>query len=378
METSSLLERRRQRLLANVVPKNALGQDMVGVLSDATTTSSSQPATPGVSPTLAPGMSCGMGLLQSRRKNFSATPSINCELVFQAQDSSTDPFACLRLTEQYDGFEKLGEGSCGVVYKVRSRADNKEVAIKVMRMHDEENLSIAQKEFDLLRQVNHPNIIRALDFFTYAMGAVLVLDYFAGNKLMKAVRRMPGRHLQESTARRLSVQLLGAVGHLHERGVIHRDVKADNILVSFDMSDLRLVDFNAAKQIAESQALTMTGTVDYMPPEVLQGESPSQAGDIWAVGLCLYIMLDGNLPSERRALHRSLDGSPGLQAHPHSGSLVLLGGKRWSDISESCKQVLRSCLEFNSDLRPKASDLMAMSWLVVEPSSAVPGASGYC
>jgi serine/threonine protein kinase len=247
-----------------------------------------------------------------------------------------------------------------------------------MRMHDEENLSIAQKEFDLLRQVNHPNIIRALDFFTYAMGAVLVLDYFAGNKLMKAVRSMPGRHLQESTARRLSVQLLGAVGHLHERGVIHRDVKADNILVSYDMSDLRLVDFNAAKQIAESQALTMTGTVDYMPPEVLQGESPSQAGDIWAVGLCFYIMLDGKLPSERRALHRSLDGGPGHQEHPQSGSLVLLGGKRWSRTSELCKKVLRSCLEFNSDLRPNASDLMAMSWLAVESLNAAPGTSGYC
>jgi serine/threonine protein kinase len=286
--------------------------------------------------------------------------------VLQDQQSFADPFAhsqCSRLAEAYEGFEKLGEGSTGVVYKVRARTDNKEVAIKVMRMDDEEQLQIAQKEYDLLKHVNHPNIIRALDFFTFSMGAVLVLDYFEGKKLAKTVREAPDRHLQESTARHLCAQLLGAVSHLHSCGVIHRDIKADNILVSLDLTDLRLVDFNAAKQLTESQALTMTGTVDYMPPEVLSGESPSQAGDIWAIGLCLYLMLSGRLPSERRALRLRLDS---LDEVPlYQGSLVRLDGDEWNRFSRPCKEVVSDCLKVYS--RPTASTILAMPWLAVQP-----------
>jgi len=272
---------------------------------------------------------------------------------------------CSRLAEAYDGFQKLGEGSTGVVYKVRDRRDNKEVALKVMRMDDdEEQLQIAQKEYDLLKHVSHPNIIKALDFFTFSMGAALVLDYFDGKKLSKAVREAPGRHLQESAACHLSAQLLGAVHHLHSRSVIHRDIKADNILVSPDLTDLRLVDFNAAKQLRESQALTMTGTVDYMPPEVLSGESPSQAGDVWAVGLCIYLMLNGRLPSERRALRLRLDS---LDEVPlYRGSLVRLDGDSWEDISEPCKDVVRDSLQYNHDLRPTASTVLAMPWFAEE------------
>jgi serine/threonine protein kinase len=326
-----------------------------------TTASSCSPAiTPDGSPKTISGKETPS--LSQRRSAFRNRPSINCALVVQEQQP-VDPFLhnhSSRLSEDYDGFVKLGEGSCGVVYKVRSRRDNTEVALKIMRMDDEERFSIARKEYDLLKQVSHPNIIRALDFFTYSMGAVLALDYFDGKKLTRAVREAPGRCLPESVARHLAAQLVGAISHLHLHDIIHRDVKAENILVSRDLTDLRLVDFNAAKQLVEGQALTMTGTVDYMPPESLQGDSPSQAGDVWATGLCLYLMLAGHLPSERRALRIKFDAfdKVGIQ----QGSLVQLDGETWNSISESCKQVVKKCLELDCDFRPLASTVLAMPW----------------
>lgn len=354
---------------------------MEQVASGATTTASSATASPAASPQTTPARIRGekdakavspVTPLQLRRNGFKGRPLINCELV--AQDLHTlalqDPLVPVefpQLAELYDGFVKLGEGSTAVVYKVRRLSDSKDVALKVMRMeHDEERLLLAKNEYELLKHVSHPNIIRALDFFTYAMGAVLVLDYFEGKKLASALPR-PARRLDEPVARSLCSQLLGAVAHLHKCGVIHRDVKADNVLVSNDLTDLRLVDFNVAKQLSEGQALTMTGTVDYMPPEVLQGESPSMAGDIWAIGLCLYLMCEGRLPQERRALRITFDP---LNEVPQQGSLVRLDGDRWSDTSEPCKEVLRACLELQCDLRPSASAVLAKPWFA-EPVDLV-------
>jgi len=334
-----------------------------------TTASSASPSpspSPGVSPKIKHRTSSEEAItpLRLRRRGGKDKLSINCELVLQDRPGDVlDCFQSARLTDEYEGFEKLGEGSSAVVYKVRVRADSTVVALKVMRMDDEEQFFNARKEYDLLKHVSHPNIIRGLDFFTYPMGAVLVLEYFDGLKLARAVRQAPNRHFQEATARHLSTQLIDATAHLHSCGVIHRDIKADNVLISHDLMDLRLVDFNAAKQLAESQALTMTGTVDYMPPEVLQGDSPSQAGDVWAIGLCLYLMLYGQLPSERRALRISFDSMD--EATPKQGSLVRLDGDRWQDISEPCKQVVRECLEVDCAFRPTSSEILTRSWLAV-------------
>jgi serine/threonine protein kinase len=277
------------------------------------------------------------------------------------EQALSNPFAnpqCQKLTDRYDGFEKLGEGSCGVVYKVRPKADNKEVAIKVMRMQDEEQLQIAENEYTLLKRVCHPKIIRAIDFFTYSMGAVLVLEFFEGRKLEKVVREAPRRRLREAVARGLFVQLIDALAHLHSQGVVHRDVKSDNILVSHDISELRLVDFNAATFDAGG-ALTMTGTVDYMPPEVLQGDSPSEAGDVWAAGLCLHLMLSGRLPSQRRSLRIRPETDEASPAPPP----LRLEGSKWSDVSEPCQEMVKQCLEANCSLRPPASELLGNPWL---------------
>merc|ERR1719272_2002793 len=83
----------------------------------------------------------------------------------------------------YDALEVVGSGSTGTVYRACRRLDGEEVALKVMRMSGEELLATAEKEFRLLQSINHPRIIQAHDFFTYPHGAVLVLDYFHGQRL---------------------------------------------------------------------------------------------------------------------------------------------------------------------------------------------------
>jgi serine/threonine protein kinase len=361
----SLLERRR--LLGsgsglNRLVCNAAKNDGEQTLPSASPSPSPSPSSsPEASPTV-PGADASPF---RRRRGRKLTPSINCDLIRQEQEFLADPFAtsdCNHLSKLYDGFEKLGEGSCGVVYRARSIASKQEVALKVMRMHDEERLLCAKKEYELLVHIRHPNIIKALDFFSYSMGAVLVLELFNGENLEQVVQGTRKRSLTETVARQLFIQLLQAVAHLHAHGFIHRDIKPENVLVSQDLTALRLVDFNAAKNLHEGGALTMTGTVDYMPPEVMQGNSPSAASDIWASGLCLHMMLLGRLPSRRRSLQIYMDSQ--------SRTPVKLEGSKWEAISQGCKEVVLMCLEIHQELRPQACKILTSPWLVQQDSPA--------
>jgi cell division control protein CDC15 len=253
---------------------------------------------------------------------------------------------CQRLSEQFEGLVKIGEGSCAIVYRGVRRRDQQEAALKIMRMDDEELVKNAEKEYSLLQLVNHPNIIKALDFFTYSGGAVLVEEFFDGDSLeIMFGDEMEGRR-SENFACFLFIQLLDAVAYLHKQGVIHRDVKAQNVLVSRNMTDLRLIDFNCSKLLAEGMALTMTGTREYMPPEVLKGSSPSEASDVWACGLCFHYMLTGGLPARRNGLHVHFNSS-------------------FEVVSMPCKEVVQKCLMPRRELRPQADEILSFARLVL-------------
>jgi predicted Ser/Thr protein kinase len=309
--------------------------------------------------------------LQQRRKFFKNSLQINCNVDSQAQN----PFlqsSCKDIADRFQVQVALGQGSTGVVYKARELSNDQQVALKVMRMDDEEMLRIARDEYELLRSVEHPHIVRSLDFFTFPLGAVLVLEFFEGESLDKAVAARNMKRLKEHKAQALFKQLIEAVSHLHKHGIIHRDVKAPNILVSSNLTKLKLVDFNTAKRVGEG-ALTMTGTADYMPPEVLLGESLSEASDVWASGLCLHLMLSGSLPLERRLFGSHADfGRAVLSGATEEGSAspLKVGARgaiesRWSgdNLSDACKTVLSRCLLVDPRLRPSAQGILASDWL---------------
>mmetsp|Transcript_4646 Transcript_4646/g.7544 ORF Transcript_4646/g.7544 Transcript_4646/m.7544 type:complete len:349 (+) Transcript_4646:55-1101(+) len=275
-------------------------------------------------------------------------PSINIGLVRKQESTLADASKiaeCRRLTEQFESLVKLGEGTSAVVYRAIDRREKRDVALKVSRTDEEERLQNAQDEFNLLQQIKHPNIIKALDFFTYVRGTVMVQEFFNGENLETTLMQTGDGCMAEGSARLLFIKLLDAVAYLHKQGIIHRDIKAQNVLISRSMLDLRLVDFNSSTRVADGASLTMVGTRQYMPPEVLQGNSPSEASDVWASGLCLHYMLIGNLPSKEDGIHIQLEGS------------------KWEQLSEPCQLVVRRCLEHRQSLRPTASEVTTDSWL---------------
>lgn len=305
-------------------------------------------------------------LLQRRwaRGAMALAPRIDCALVAADAAREENPFDSRSMALQpYESLEVLGQGTTGVVYSAVRKSDSRKVALKLMRMDDEELLMTAQQEFEILSSLQHPNIVGVQDFFTFSMGAVLVLDWFPSKTLEAAVRDVPQRRVNEPVARHLFRMLMEAVCYLHERGIIHRDVKAQNILVSDDLSDLRLVDFNTARRVSEG-ALSWTGTADYMPPEVLFGDSSTEAADVWACGVCLHLVLSGALP-----LERGLYGSPGAfgRAVVDARREAPLQRPKWAalGLSADCLDVLQRCLEADPEQRPAAPSVLASPWLHV-------------
>lgn len=269
------------------------------------------------------------------------------------------------LGDKYNVIEVIGQGSTGIVYRAKQRETGRQVALKTLRTDDEEMISIAEKEYQLLRSIEHPHIIRALDYFSTTDRVVLVLEFFEGLSLDKAIGEMPTRCLSERTSHDVFAPLLQAISHLHQRRIIHRDVKAENVIISADFKDIRLIDFNTAKRLAEGGALTVTGTRLYAAPEVLLGDSPSEGSDIWAAGLCLHLMLSGRLPAKLRrgvACYREF-------VHQVTSQPLELCGRRWQTISEPCKATLMRCLTMRKDLRPAAMTLVEDSWVRDGPQS---------
>lgn len=259
--------------------------------------------------------------------------------------------------EQYDIMEVLGQGSAGLVHRVIRKADQKEFAVKRMQAFDEEMIAVRFQEFKLLKDMQHPNIIKAYDCFVSQDQVTLVLDFFSGQTLSQAVHAAPGRRLHEPEAKVLGHQLLRAVDYLHQRRIVHRDIKGENLLVSHNLQDLRLIDFNVARSLLEAEALTVTGTHIYAAPEVLNGESPSEKADMWSVGMCLLLMLTGCLRHSKHAckgpdyLARVLIQNP---FHPEHEDL--------RSVSESCKKVLCECLRVDKNLRPAGLTLLRQDW----------------
>jgi len=277
-----------------------------------------------------------------------------------AKRSFTLPGASMR---DYDIQELLGFGSAGKVFKAKQKQDNKEVALKVMQCLDEEMLRIRCGEFNVLRTLRHPHIVNVLNFWTHDNEAVLAMELHSQSNLQQVVRKASS--VDEMTSKHLFKMLLEAVDFLHQQRIIHRDVKPENILVSDDLSNLWLADFNAAHSLLEGGALSMTFTAEFASPEVLAGKSHAEPADVWSCGLCLHFMLRGDLPRRLSKYSSRNSFMDAVISQP-----VQCDAPGWATFSSECREIVKESLCVDSGLRPSAAELLSRSWVGTDPPSA--------
>ncbi|MEW9077709.1 Stk1 family PASTA domain-containing Ser/Thr kinase [Terrisporobacter glycolicus] len=204
------------------------------------------------------------------------------------------------LGNRYEIIRKIGDGGMAFVYEAKDRLLNRVVAVKVLRpefVDDEEFLAKFKREAEAVANISHPNIVNVYDVGCDGKVNYIVMEYIDGQNL-KEIIKSEGT-LDEYTALDITKQIAKALGAAHKKGVIHRDIKPHNILISSEGRNVKVADFGIAKAATNS---TMTnigsiiGSVHYFSPEQAKGKSVKNNADLYSLGIVLYEMLLGKVP----------------------------------------------------------------------------------
>jgi len=264
-----------------------------------------------------------------------------------------------RITEQYSLSDALGQGAHGVVYLAKNIKTGLRVALKIVRVVDEELVANVRREFELQSSLNHPHIVRALEYIQHSNGVAIAMETFDGQTLQVAIDKSPEHHLAHDTARSVFRPLLEALDYLHRRGIVHRDIKATNVLVSNEFDDLRLIDFSVAHRlVSDGEMLDMRGTPDYLAPETLLEQAVGSAGDVWGAGVCLHLMLFGRFEESAKF---SSNRRYGRFLHKKFSSPNDIAAFR--ELAPACRTVLGRSLDPDPATRAAPVELLASDWL---------------
>jgi serine/threonine-protein kinase len=203
-----------------------------------------------------------------------------------------------RTISHYEILEKLGEGGMGVVYKARDTVLNRDVALKFLPAgltQDEDSRKRFVREAQAAAALDHPNICAVYEIGEADGHTFIVMSCIGGASLTDRMKRGP---LNIDEALDIAIQVGRGLAKAHENGIVHRDIKPGNILITED-GLVKIVDFGLAK-LGSLTKLTMVGTtmgtVSYMSPEQARGDDIDHRSDIWALGVVLYEMFTGRTP----------------------------------------------------------------------------------
>lgn len=210
-----------------------------------------------------------------------------------------DKYVGKRLDKRYEIEEIIGMGGMAVVYKARDIIENRTVAIKILKdefVTNDEFIRRFKNESKAIAMLSHPNIVKVYDVSFGDLVQYIVMEYISGVTLKEHIEHQGSLRWKDAVY--FTIQILKALQHAHDKGIIHRDVKPQNIMVLQDGS-IKVTDFGIAR-FSRSEQRTITdkaiGSVHYISPEQAKGEKTDEKADVYSVGVMLYEMLTGCLP----------------------------------------------------------------------------------
>ena len=287
-----------------------------------------------------------------------------------------------RTVGKYRIVGQLGRGGAGVVYKAIDETLGREVAVKMLNpdLADSEVMTRFRAEATILARLNHPQIATIFELFRVDHDLLMVMEFVRGETLDKLSERLGP--LEPERAAFVIDQILSALEHAHRAGVVHRDVKPANVMVT-DEGGVKIMDFGIARVLGAEQKTVdgrLMGTPAYMSPEQVLGEEVDGRADLYSVGVLLYRLLAGALPfkadSALAMLQRQIRDEP-----------ISLHLQR-PELPEWCEQIVRRALmkapadrfqsaeEFREALAQATGSLpsaeIAKTFAVVMPSAPGP------
>ena len=274
------------------------------------------------------------------------------------------------VTGHYRLSSMLGKGGSAECYVGIDIATKRQFAIKRVDTRDEKVLRFYEREIQILKDLEHLNIIRLYEVYHDQNSLHFVMELCLGGHLGEVLASKPNGRFDESIAQAYIAQLVGAVAHCHAHGICHRDIKLQNILLESKARDaqIKLIDFGNSKRFnptggnsTEPPFTSMAGTTYTMAPEVFRNEYDERC-DIWSIGVVCFILLSGERPFESLEVPKA----PGA-AQSSLVSNILMGrysfrSDAWRLINEESVKFTELCLTMDYKQRPRAAALQKMAW----------------
>ena len=263
-----------------------------------------------------------------------------------------DQYIGKMLDNRYEILERIGTGGMAVVYKAKCHRLNRLVAIKILKSDLAQNEEFRRRfnaESQAVAQLSHPNIVSVYDVSRGGDTEYIVMELIDGITLKQYMEKRGQLNWRESL--HFITQIMRGLSHAHSRGIIHRDIKPQNIMVLRDGS-VKVADFGIACLADSAQTLTQEalGSVHYISPEQARGDRPDARSDIYSSGVVLYEMLTGRLPFEGE--------SAVAVAIQHLSSIPLAPREINPDIPEQLELICMKAMAPDLEHRYQSADAM--------------------
>ena len=266
--------------------------------------------------------------------------------------------------EYYKIGRKIGQGAFGKVNIGLHILTGRVVAIKSFKKENcnSEKINKIINERNLMKELDHKNIIRILDYFEDKNYIFIIMEYINGGNLYSLIKKR--RKLQEKMAKYIFKQMISALKYIHSHNIAHRDIKLDNILLDL-YNGIKICDFGIGKKLnSPDQLLTsFSGTPIYMAPEIILSEkNKGYKGfpvDVWSSGIALYIMLSGQLPFKNNKNNKNKKNKNKELEY----SIVNKEPKEIENISDKAKDLIKGLLCKDPSKRLTCDEILKHPWL---------------
>ncbi|CAM9259038.1 unnamed protein product [Phaeothamnion confervicola] len=267
----------------------------------------------------------------------------------------------------YDMRMLIGVGTTAKVFLCVRRATDKKFACKVIDKrrldfdYEQKELLLSQlrKEIEILRQLDHPNIVKFEDVIETANMIYVVMELVTGGELFDHL--LENGSMSEPQAAHLMHGVMSAVVYMHDRGVVHRDLKAENLLLvqnGANWPEVKLIDFGFSTTLRYTLTGSFLGTGGYIAPEIRQQRSYSQSVDIWACGVLVYLVVSCRLP-----FNADVDVMPSGRKHAERRYELRFPDPQWTHRTEAVKDLIRHMLDVDPMRRFSARQVLKHPWI---------------
>ena len=261
--------------------------------------------------------------------------------------------------DNYDVINQLGKGGYGKVYEVMNKKTREIRACKHLSKLSIKNLVKFEREIEILRKADHPNIIKLYEVFESKRSFYLIMEECKGGEVFdRIIEHIQNKDMYSEKNAAIIRQMISAVEYCHNNGIAHRDLKPENLLYlnqgSEDNNPIKVIDFGLSQVISHQRKLkTKVGTAYYVSPEILEG-SYSEKCDIWSAGVILYILLSGDPP---------FNGPSDVEIYKKIAEMKFdFPERKWANISDQAKDLIKHMIAPEKD-RYNARQVMEHPWM---------------